>query len=230
MKPPPSTRASGAVENRTRTPGPATPRSRRRRATTIGRRRADVGGRALEDARAPQPPAAAFEGPSPSQLTSRRRTRRVASASRGPTTTRCAPASSATTYSGSAAAIAERQAAPLADGEMDDAVMAAEHPPVDMRRYRRDSAASGRSRCDHAGCSRPDGTKQMSWLSGLSATARPRSRGQLAHLGAWAGRRAGSAGSRAARASWRTGNSSGRARGRRRGAARRPPRGHRAAT
>ncbi len=56
----------------------------------------------------------------------------------------------------------------------------------------------------------PCGTKQMSWLSGLSATMRPISRGNSRVPLAWKARRAESADSRSAPAWWRTGNSSGR--------------------
>ena len=52
----------------------------------------------------------------------------AASAARGPTTTRCAAGSTRTTKKWLAAADAE--AAALTDGEVDDPLMAAEHPAV----------------------------------------------------------------------------------------------------
>src|SRR3984957_7456749 len=83
--------------------------------------------------------------PSPSQLMSRSRMRLVRSASRGPTTTRREPAAGRTpgpTPGGGGAGVephhvkrragGDAEPAALADGEMDDAVVMAEHAAVEM--------------------------------------------------------------------------------------------------
>ncbi len=102
----------------------------------------------------------------------------------------------------------------LADREMDDAVMPTKYPAVlvdDVARLAASRAAAAATRDAYDPC----GTKQMSWLSGLSATGSPKSPRQCCGSRPWRARPMGTAGSRARRALWRTGNSSGR--GRRRG-------------
>ena len=139
-----------------------------------------------------------------------------ASAARGPTTTRRALGVEPDHEERLAAADAE--AAALADGVADDALVAAEHAAVEV-----DDLAglggAGPQLLDHRGIGAVRHEADVLAV-GLVGHRQPVARRERPRLGLRApGRRAGSAGSRAARGWWRTGSSSGRAPGRRRGAA-----------
>ena len=147
------------------------PRSRPRRS----RRHAGCGGR-VERTRTN------ISMPSPTPRRARRRrssSRRAArcgpsrSASRGPTTTRRLRRHRAARQTAVAAG-SDAEALALADGEMDDAVVAAEHAAGEVDDLA-GLARIGPQLADDVGVVAV-GTKQMSWLSGLSATARPKRR------------------------------------------------------
>ena len=133
---------------------------------------------------------------------------RDASAARGPTTTRALAASSLSTNSGSLIA-GQAQALALADGEMDDAVMAAQHRAGlvdDLAGPRR----IGAQLFHDAGVAALRHEADVLAV-GLGGRDQAQFGGEGAHLRASPCRPAESADSRAAPGWWRTGNSSGRA-------------------
>ncbi len=95
--------------------------------------------------------------------------RRVCNASRGPTTTRLR----LTIEPDDKQRLAGRNAQPFAltDGEVNDAGMPAEHPALKVDNVARLRRAGLEPLDDVAVAA--EGTKQMSWLSCLSATASP---------------------------------------------------------
>ena len=148
----------------------------------------------------------AAAAPSPSQLTSDSSAAAQASASFGPTTTRCRVGLEADDVEPLAGR--DREPAPLADREAQHAGVAPEHAAVDVH----DLAGQRRVGAQPLDEARVAALAARSRCPGCRAWRRPAGRSAPPARGCapWPARRAGSAGSPARRGSWRTGNSSGR--------------------
>ena len=207
-----SRRRAPARRHRSPPPGRARRHIRARRKVTRSPSNDAGAGRASERTLTVRP----SRWPSPSQLTPSSRAARTASAAFGPTTTRAVSGSSREHVERLGLA-ADLQPAPLADGEMDQAAMRAQHPPVaidDLARPRR----LGPHLLDDPRIIAVGDEADVLAVR-LVGDEQAELAGEIAHRRASAGRRAGSAGNRAGRGSSRTGNSSGRGPDRRRGAA-----------
>ena len=216
MVPPPRTRASAPRYRRGRRPAPArppprplpVPRPAGRRAPQASPQPADVSSARARRRASPAPASAGGARAEPVEVAKRDRARgkRLARAD-DDARVRRVEANDEERLAGG-----DPEPAPLADRVADHAVVAAEHAAVDVHDLarpapprasasprRRNSGPAARSRCPGCrACRRPSGPARGRWRA-----SRPSS-----------GRRAGSAGNRAAPASSRRGNSSGRGRDR----------------